>query len=472
MRPGSLLGVVLATLVPGPALADENKDIDLIPKELQDESAKPPPPPKTSAASSRPSFRGKFYLEDAFTLASAPREVAVPFPATPFDWLNRTSLDAAIEWEPIKRLRLTLSNRINVLEQDGVSFFSRQTVRNDLREGYVSWEPTTRSYLEVGRINVRNGAALAFNPTDFFRTRTLVGQASLDPSVLRQNRLGTLMARAETIWDGGSTSIAFAPKLYAPSTIATGDPLGVDPRFDATNAAYRVLYTLSFNVLGLSPQALAYFELHRSKLGLNVTRQIGESVIAYAEWAGGSETNLITRAVAYGQETGTLPATAPALPPTNAGRAFRNDVATGASWTIATKVTLNLEYHFHQAGFTRRDWANWFDIGSAQRGARSVTGELWYVRGFASDQQEPVPMHQIFVRAAWPKAFVSNLELTGFAFVDLLDGSTLTQVAASYYLSDAWTLAAYGTANVGGARTERGSFPQAVSAILQIVCYL
>ncbi len=54
----------------------------------------------------------------------------------------------------------------------------------------------------------------------------------------------------------------------------------------------------------------------------------------------------------------------------------------------------------------------------------------------------------------------------------LLDGSVLTQVSASYYASDAWTISAFASANLGDARSERGSLPQRVSGILQLTRYL
>lgn len=465
------LGIVLWAVVPHSASADEDRDLDFIPKEPQEASMPlPAAPPPSVLEGSRQRFVSKFHLEEAFT-AFAPRTVPVPLPFALFDWENRTSFDAVVRWHLWKQLAVTLSDRLNVLAQD-----SRFSLRNDFREGYLSWEPAVRSYLEAGRINVRNGVALGFNPTDFFKTRTFVRQTSLDPSVIRENRLGTLMVRGETIWDGGSASIAFAPKLYEPSPIVTSDSSGVDvdPRFDATNAAYRQLCTLNLDLAGLSPQALAYFDSDQNyvpKLGLNLTRQLGAAVIAYAEWAGGWEANLITRAVAYGKATGTLPAIAPTLPPTDSGKAFRNDFAGGASWTIATTMTLNLEYHFHQGAFSRRDWQNWIDIGSAQRNSLLVTSELWYIRGFANAQQEPLPMHQMFVRAAWPRALANALEITAFAFVNLLDASTLAQVAASYDASDEWTFALYGIANIGDGRSERGSFPQAGGVGVQVIRY-
>lgn len=457
--------------VPNGQPTGEDDNLGLIPNEIRDEAQ--PENPKLPSSVPPPSrLQKKLFAEDAFTAASPPRTVPVPYPATPPDWQNRTSFDLYLQWEPWRPLSITLSNRLNLLEQDQVTFLSRQTVRNDFREGYFTWEVATSTYLEAGRINLRNGVALGFNPTDFFKTRTLVGQASLDPSTLRQNRLGALMSRAQKIWDGGSLSLAYAPKIYEPSAIVRSDRLGIDPCFDATNAAHRFLGTFSLEAGGVSPQLLGYLESHRSKIGLNLSRPFGDAVVAYAEWAGGQETNLITRSFAYGQATGTLPAQAPLVLPTDTRTAFHHDFAGGVSWTIASKITLNFEYHFHQAGFTHQDWRNWFGVGSSATSPPGITDELWYIRGYANDQQEPTSRHQLFVRAGWPRAFTSRIELSGFALVDLYDGSTLAQVLASYYLSDAWTFALYGSMSAGSARSERGSLPQFGSIVVQVVRYL
>ncbi len=445
-----------------PSRADptEDKDVDLIPKDLpQDtvERAAAPAPPWT--------LRTKLFAEEAFTLGAG-RGVAVPFPPPlPYDWQNRTSLDLALTWRPNARLAVELSDRLDVIAEDGDRLGSDRLVRNELREAYITWEPVARTYLEAGRINVRNGAALGFNPTDFFKTRTLVGQASLDPSVLSQNRLGTVMVRAQTIWGDGAASLAFAPKLADPAAIASR-PVGIDPRFDATNAQNRVLGTVSQNVGDLAAQALLYWEPDRWAVGVNLTQPIGQSIIAYAEWAGVVEADLVARAVAFGRDTGTLPAGATPPIPADDGRALRNDLAVGASWTLATTLTLNLEYHFHQAGLSGDDWDRWFDAG---RDHPELAPELWYIRGYAADQREPASRHQAFIRVAWPKALIDHLEIDAFAFVNLVDGSTLSQITASDYLSDAWTLTASLGGYFGSARSEQGSFPQAVTGIAEVI---
>jgi len=465
MRIGIVFIVTAMTVAPRLAIAGQTADP--IPAGVLDESQKISPPTSSST------FHAKVFLEDALTTSAFENEMPVPYPPTlAVSWQDRTSVDAILQWKPITSLSFTVSDRANLYVQDQQAFISRDTIRNDVREGYVTWEPRTSGYLEAGRINVRNGGALGFNPTDFFKTRALVGQASLDPSVIRQNRLGTLMVRGQAVWSGGSASVAFAPKIMSPSPVLESDPLGVDPHVAATNAAARVLGTLSVDVLNLSPQLLGYFERGRSKLGINVSRPIGNAVIVYAEWAGGQEKNLITRAIEFGQQTRTLPDTASVLPPTSTSTTFRNDVAAGFSGTLATKATLNVEYHFHQSGLGGGDWESWFDLGRAQGVPAALSSQLWYLRAYANDQQEPLTQHQGFVRVSWPRAFVNDLELTAFAFVDLRDGSVLTQGSANYYLSHRWTASVYVSSNLGAPRSERGSFPQRLSSIAQLTLYL
>ena len=116
-----------------------------------------------------------------------------PSTAPEMDWQNRTSLDGTQQWRLGEGLDANLSYRFNLVEENDIPIPAHQDFRNDLREAYLTWEPAPETFLEAGRINIRHGPALGFNPTDFFKTRTLVEQASEDPSVIRQDRLGVAM---------------------------------------------------------------------------------------------------------------------------------------------------------------------------------------------------------------------------------------------------------------------------------------
>jgi hypothetical protein len=100
-----------------------------------------------------------------------------------------------------------------------------------------------------------------------------------------------------------------------------------------------------------------------------------------------------------------------------------------------------------------------------------LAGVLWYLRACANDQEEPVSRKQIFLRIDGTNAFVRDLELSAFTILNPEDGSSLAQLSAQYYVSDAWTVGFLASVNRGGRHTEWGSLPQRGGAILQLIRY-
>lgn len=452
------------------AMIDQDTDLDLIPKAIQQ-----PPPANTPAVPPRALGTGdRFYLENAFSVSSQRSELVVPAPGpTPYNWQERLFFDVRKEWNLADRLGLTYSGRLNLRAENDLSFPTHENVINDLRELYLGWQPLDRTYLDAGRINLKSGVALGFNPTDFFRTRVVVEPLSADPTVLREDRLGTLMVRAQQLWEGGSFTAAYAPRLYKPSPIYTSlDIPSVDPMLDRTNAHNRFLAKVSVNLANnFSPEFLLYTEGGQTRLGTNLAVGLGQKVVAYLEWSGGRRASLINEALRYGRQTGTLPADASGVLPERSGASFQNELSIGASYTTETRITFNLEYHLDQASFTHTDWHNWFAAGHDRAAASPIAGQLWYLRDYALDRQDPISRHSIFLRADWVDAFVPKLELTGFVNTDLYDGSGLLQLGADYYLSDTWTVGALVMANFGSARSDFGSLPQAANFLVKVARY-
>ena len=438
----------------------EDRDLAMLPTAVVDVDGDSTP---SRDAGNIPAGDGRMYVEGAVEAAQSRSRILVPVPGTPAPtWRDRMSADLTRRWRLPTQLSLDVSGRVNVVDDGSVA------AGYDLREAYLTWEPRDRWYLEAGRINVHNGVALGFNPTDFFRPRTLIDQASQDPSVVRDDRLGTAMVRAEHLWTGAEVSIAYAPRLTAPTAIRN-DTRAATLALGRTNSDDRVLATASVDVLGLSPQAFLFREGGRTRVGAGLSRLVSQSIVAYAEYAGGIEPSLVQQAVELGEQTGAIPAGAQ-LPLAGDSRTrFRSDLAAGGSWAAsAVKLTINAEYHYHESGFGRAEWRRWFATGDES--PTSAAG-LWYLRAFAGDQQEPMARQQLFVRADRLDAMVRNLELTMLAFVDLADGSSLVQLAARDVASDSWTLAAYAIANMGSPRTEHGSLPQAGGITLTVARY-
>jgi hypothetical protein len=451
-----------------PAAAEQDKDLDLIPEAIQR-------PPDASAAPTAPATvdaRQRLYLESAVIGTARRGGLVVPFPPPlPASWEDRLFFDARKEWTLSDRASVTYSGRLNLRAGDEIDTPSHQNVRHDFREGFVSWEPADRDYLDLGRINLKNGVALGFNPTDFFKTRAVVEPLTADPTVLREDRLGTVMLRGQLVREGFAAGFAVAPDLAEQSRIYTNDTLpSFDPMLDRTNAHNRFLVTATPKIAGdVAPEFLVYHETNRTQIGTNLTEAVGQKTVLYLEWAGGRRASLIDDALRFGRQTGSLPLTAPSILPETSRTTFQNDLSVGASYTTEDKITFNLEYHLHEAGFTRADWRNWFARGHA--GNPATAAQLWYLRAYALDQQEPLSRHTAFLRANWVDAFVPKLELTALATVDLYDGSGTAQLTADYYLTDAWTVGALAAGNFGGAHADFGSLPTAASVLFKVARY-
>ena len=445
----------------------EDRDLELIPPSAQQPSSE-------AAAPLKPGQPRRAYLEDALTFSSQRGDLLVPAPPPPpYDWQSRLLLDWREEWELGHGVRLNLSDRLNLRFENDIDFPSQQNLLNELRELYGSAEPAARSYLDLGRINLKSGVALGYNPTDYFKTRAVVEPLSLDPTVLRENRLGTLLARAQHLWERGSLTAAFAPALTQPLPIYTHlDLPSFDPMLGLTNAESRFLLKGSVDLASnFSPELLLYRGGSDTRVGVNLAENVSQRMTAYLEWSGGRQGSLVAEALSFGRETGTLPPRAPDVLPADPRQSFMNQLALGLSYATETRVTFNLEYLYNQPGFTAADWNRWFTVGQAGSHDPAVAAELWYIREYALDQQQPVSRHSLFLRADWVDAFVPKLELVGFVNTDLHDGSSLLQLSADYTLSDTWTVGALTVASLGPRRSDFGSLPQAASVQLRVARY-
>ncbi|HEV2112048.1 MAG TPA: hypothetical protein VGT99_11895 [Gammaproteobacteria bacterium] len=448
-------------------MADDDQDLDLIPPVQQ------PAVPGAQQASTTASPNDRLYLEAAYTQASLRDDLIVPPPAPPpFTHQERILVDVRHEWQLDPGLHFVYSSRLNFRDQDDLPFPDHENIVYDLREAYLNWQASDQTFMDFGRINLKDGIALGYNPTDYFKTRSVTEPLSIDPSSLRDNRLGTVMVRAQHLWEGGSLTAAFAPALHSQTPIYTEQDLpDFNPQFDRTNAHNRLLLKASLNVGDSSPEVLLYREAGLTQLGTNLSASLGQKVVAYFEWSGGERPDLITEALDYGKSTGSIPPASPSVLSTAANKTFKSKFAVGASYTTGNNITFNLEYHVNQAGFSASDWDNWFALGQGAAPNSPVANELWYIRGYAQDQQEQNTRQSAFLRADWVDAFGLKLELTGFTVVDLHDGSGIAQIAADWYASNRWTLGGLAVVSYGSRRSDFGSLSTDRSVLLSATRY-
>ena len=347
---------------------------------------------------------------------------------------ERWSLDAQYDKLLAPGWRLLLSDRLDITSQDK---FSHHDTINTLKESYLSWQPSDDRIVDLGRINVRNGVATGYNPTDYFRSYALRSVTSVDPISLKKNRLGSVMLRGQKLWDGGSLTALYSPKLAGqPSNAPFNADLG------ATNHDNRWLLSTSKKLTdNLTPQWMIFGETHHApQFGANLTGVLNDSTVAFAEWSGGRSRSLRYQALNTADDY-----------------AFRSRLATGLTYTTTNKITLTLEYDYNGAGLNPHDW------DALRRGSPLAYGQY---RLYAQNIQDPVTRQSLFLFGTWQDALINHFDLSAMVRFNDADHSRMSWLEGRYHWDHA-DLALQWQLNSGNAGSEFGALPQ--QRIVQVV---
>jgi hypothetical protein len=312
---------------------------------------------------------------------------------------------------------------------------------NTFKEMYVSWQPQAENIFDLGRINARYGVALGYNPTDFFRANTARAIYSADPASAKENRMGTVMLRGQSLWRTGSLTAIYAPKLAEDSNSSP-----FSPDIGATNNQPSWLLALTQKLDdGFTPQWLLFNAGNGSpQVGVNLAVLPTAATVAYAEWSGGRNTSLVASALGRPQQS-----------------AFRSRLATGITYTAPSKLALTLEYQFNGAALAENDW------NALRQGA---VNDYAQYRGYVAQQQELPTKRNLFLYARWQDWMMPNLDLGAMRRVDLIDHSHLSWLEARYHW-DRIDLALQWQRNSGDDNSQYGALPQRQSVQFIVTSY-
>lgn len=291
-------------------------------------------------------------------------------------------------------LRAVFSDRLDYLyPRDG----GVDSTVNSLREAYLSWQAGgENTVLELGRINLRYGPGYGYNPTDFFRDGSLRVLTSADPFALRQNRLGSVMLRAQRLWMDGSLSIAYSPKLADHTS-----PNGLSLDLGATNNRNRALIALASQFSqSVNTQVLLYKDDGMTPtLGANLTALLSDAAVAHMEWSRGKEPDLFSRALALPEII----------------KATRNRFVAGVTYTTVGKLSVTAEYQYNGFAITQSDEPVL---------AAALTNRLAYFRE-ALRLQDLASRRAYLVYITQKSLWLKDLDLTAYLRLNSGDGSRL-----------------------------------------------
>jgi hypothetical protein len=341
--------------------------------------------------------------------------------------VQRLSLDIRLDKPLAPGWRIQFADRLDMNWQNKQS---DQDQVNTLKEAYVSWQAAEGRIVDAGRINVRNGVALGYNPTDFFRGSAVRSVVSVDPASLKKNRLGSVMARGQMFWEQGSLTALYSPKIKKdPSDGA------FNPDFGSTNNQDRWLFAVSQRLSeNISPQWLVYHEQGAPpQFGLNLAVLANNATIVFVEWAGGRSGSQLSQA--FGDQD---------------DKKFHNRSSIGMTYTAPNKLSLTLEYETNNAALDRETW---------DRLGRTNLPAYGRYRQWAQDAQELPTRQAILAYAAWQDIMVNNFDLNFMQRFSVADRSRLIWIEGRYHF-DRMDLALQWQVNRGHALSEFGATPQ------------
>ncbi len=338
--------------------------------------------------------------------------------------MQRLSMDTTLDKTFGSSWRLMAANRLDLTWRGDPSY---DDFTNTLKEAYLSWQPRSDTVADLGRVNLRHGAAIGYNPTDYFKVGAVRSVVSISPESLRENRLGSVMLRGQRLWNTGSLTA-----LYSPELTDRPNRSPFSPDFGSTNNQDRWMLVLSQKLTReLNPQILLYDDERDSpQIGLNVSMLVNDATVAFLEWSGGDNSTLISQALGQPDDS-----------------SFRSRLATGFTYTAPNKLSLTLEYQYNGAAPDEDDWE------ALRQGSVDVYRQY---RAFAQLQQDLPTRQNAFLYARWEDVVLNDLDLNGMLRLDTNDDSRLSWIEARYHW-DKIDLALQWQYNKGDALTQYGA---------------
>jgi|GEM_PF-1502512 len=350
--------------------------------------------------------------------------------------------------------------------------------RNFLKEAYVNLRPTGSLLLTVGRRNLTDGVGYSRNPVDFMANATTLPGNNFDNRYRLKNREGSILARAEYLWQGGAVSYMYAPTIGQSEVSDAKIRTELDrlTQFNREQAHWLKIY----QYVGGFDISLHYFYKTRHNAGLAVAKVFGDALELHAEGRVQRGSSVLSpykasEDVYFGPML---------VAPERYSFESRSDDALyvrsliGGQYTFENKLNLSVEYYYNGEGYSASQLNTLYN-GLELAGSRHTNSSFVLPQGnpyrlflLAANLNYnflSMGQHYSFVRLSDPEFFKSNKwEAAAYGSVSLADGSGIAAADLTYKINDRFSVQALVNGFFGRRRSEGGLFYQGFSTLVAL----
>lgn len=329
----------------------------------------------------------------------------------------------------------------------------------NIKDLYYKTNKNEKYFLELGRINIKEGVARGYNPTDYFKGSTAF-TLSNDPKDKKDNRLGSVLLQGTAILDNITLKVLYSPKISTDDGSIWGNKKYFGLHLDETNDVDRTSLYLGYT--GYENTSI-YWLLHYNEDGLNLgfnLSHIDDRSIWYVE---SSVKNVSNDASELIKTLNISPIIAEAF---HSKKDYTPEVVLGLNYTSESNIVITMEYIYNAGGFSSSDWDNFFILNNHPQ----YEEQLKELRGTLLNTEKTMSKHTVFTMVE-KSDVVPNLDIAFTTWQNPEDKSTLAQLNVNYSYGNNMSFDVDTRTYIGSSETEYGSYINDYELLLSMVYY-